>query len=494
MSESKNIFQKLEQEYKIAIDNTNSALKRLSSANLIAKEIINYSLNKDERKNDKDAINKERQRRIDKKEILNPEFKDRPYGDNLYGSLDFLCALGYIPSNLKYAFGLLLSRGYKNSKSPVTTTMSDISFLSIHEILNNILDWFLSEENQSSHYLIPVGFMSKNDPVIEDKNDQKINTFWNIRAGETSWFKKYRTPLSYGIALLPILFVIYVILEENYLYEYDIYFLEEMDRLAVLYLFALIYIPSLLVSIVELYKTYKYATKKKVRLFRYLLFGTMIFPVILAPALNLFGFSFNSEEQYSAFLDPDPNDNAEGFLFLTTHNCLPTAFNSCKEKSFSLDSIVVPKGANKMFDLRMELKNIGNKSLDSSRFYFSYFFPKENKVFIQANVQNSMENSIYDVVTIHGFEKGSTLVYTDSKIIFTMHEYDSYGMAISRDSIVYSQFQKDFKTIHGAMLPTLNPASKSRIKKVTIVFCLRVKEENSPDYDSNSITGYRISD
>lgn len=473
----------LKETYFKAIDNTNTPIQRRKYANSIASEIIKYIFNSEDVKNAMKAINNERQRKIDTKEIKNPNYEDKPYKINLFGKLNFLCDFEYIPLNLKPAFTILLSRGYKETDSKNNIKKPETSFLAIHRILNTILEWFVKEKNNDFiDYLKRIEFDAVISKKVKELNDNKITTFWNIQKNENIWFKKYATPLSYFLIFFLLFFLILVIIDQNILFYYDLEILSFLTDFIFNIIVLFCIFGLVIICPIGIFRTIKYVTNRRLKMKRFIIFGFGLFQVLLSIIISIMiNLGIELENENQPFLDSDPNNIGSGFLFLKHPNCLSFQLD-CHMKSTSFDSIKKfsqQLNNNPSITLSIELKNIGLKSVDSvffNLYYYTVKSIKENKKNLVIQIDRSdYYNSLHDRVFIRGIDKDAFIIPEESHIsyISKIREQDYFYF---KDSIIDNQ---NFSTqISSRMIyvttPLLKPLDSTKYEKISLNFNISI--------------------
>ena len=481
-------FENIKQAYLKVIDNAYPSSQRRQQANLIANQVIEIVFNSQAIKNDMKAINLERQRKIDQGLIKKVNYQDKVYANSVFSKLDFLCDFEHIPLNFKSSFKLLLSRGYNEINSEDLDQKSEISFLSLHRILNAILDWFLKKEKQSFNYKEKIEFDTDlGQKYIEIKNNQ-ITTFWNVRKNEKKWYKKYETVLTYVLIASPLFFILYALIQDQILYEYDLDLLSNLPKNTLNFFLIIWFFLIIIISSIELFKTLKYVVNKRIKMARLFIYSICFFTFFSFIYISLYEFYIDED---SFFIDNDPNDNGTGFMFLKHKDCID-AFSECNKKYFILDSIKkssiyldslnqFAEDSIRFISLELVFKNIGEKVLDSSFVNLDYQFTpsteknKMNLIFQASNF--NFYNMLNDRVIIVGIDdtKSVSLVYKYYNYqIETIKNYQDSIIQKSwhvRDSFVHKHHFVDFKhNRYGIKIPKLIPAKDSKIKKVSVIF------------------------
>ncbi|WP_299884375.1 hypothetical protein [uncultured Lacinutrix sp.] len=455
------LFQDIEAAYLLVVNNEYPPDKRRASANDIAKKIIRYVFNKADRKADMLAINSKQGA------ITKTNANKLPYKLHPYGKLDFLCDFEYIPLKLKPAIELILSRGFDEKSPEKLNSKPELSFLSIHEILNNILEWFLNEEHQNTSYLVAVHIIAENDIEFQKSKDELITSFWNVKKNKKRWIDKYATLLLYSVILFPLFIGLCVLIENYILYQYDIYFFEEVFYILDIETFGVSYLFLMtIISFIGIHNTHKYVLRKRIKVYRYLLFFIGLLPVIYGLFTLIFKteiFFPNSEnEQSTIFLDPDPNNNGMGFLAVSYNSCSQLT-PECLRKRIDLDSISTNE---KTFNLFMEFKWLGKAKPDSLAIHLDYNRSYDTDLRIGASSYYLRPHRIFDTVRIMGLKPDETLTYTSSGIT-----YVDDGEIYPYDSISIKELFS--KSKYYIKIPCSSKRSKSMTEKV--VLNLRVK-------------------
>lgn len=370
-----NIFIEIRNQYKRIIHPEIAPDQKRKAANIIVNKIVDFVYAQDDRKNLKTSIDFERQRRIKNGEVKRPSYDDRPYTSK-YGELHFLCDQEYIPKRFKPSMLFLLQRGDKETISETKTLnlKGKESEYSIHEIINQILSWFLDANEQSKDYLVSLDFLNVNESTYKQAKSQEIRTLFNIKSNEKNWFKKYQTFLTYLFIFSPLIyylwseFVWYLYFEYKIdLPEIDLSFLES-SLITPLLNIILLWLVFFVISLIGLYNTYYYAIKKSVRYIRYFIFSLVPIGSVVGIVIGVFILSTSEDNQIiqMAELDSDPNLNGEGFLYISPFKSIHELdslayFDFVDFKELPIDSL-----GHRQFYLEAHVRNIGNKKIDSA--------------------------------------------------------------------------------------------------------------------------------
>lgn len=462
-----NIFTKLESLYSEFISPNKEFVNRKDLANQIASEIIDYILNQNNRKDLLNSINFQRLNKIRTEKIKAPNYYQKPY----YNELNFLSSNEFIPLKLEPALNFLLKGRNKNQLIDKSqNSKSNESQLSLHEMVNLVLLWFLEENGESQNYIVPIEFIEQN-PQSSIQNNY-IKSFFNIKSFEKNWFKKYQTLIAY----LTIVFLSFLLI---YLNNEYISILSDF-----IFLELLIAIILLIVTTICIFNTFYYVVNRRIRYIRYIFLSIM--PIIFgyyiySSFLDYINFFSNNEIINEKLLDSDPNVNGEGFVYITKD---PYFYFDNNPDVIDFNDLVTNENGNKIFNLDIHIKNIDNLKndyIDSLNLIINHSFIDDDLKF---DVQvNGTTNSIFDIIRIKNFTPSKNELYTlsPSKIIYQVRKGD-YAF---KDSTVYSENIVDEIILKNKPKNSKSwyniPSSKKDIYKIVYSFQMGIAPRRTKD-------------
>ena len=429
-------------------------------------------------------MDKERQRKIEEKEVKVIGHHDKPYRSK-YDILDFLCDQEYIPKRFEPSLKFLLQRGHKKTAPEELELKSKASEHSTHEIINQFLSWFLETYRQPKDYLVPVHFSENPQQTKDYVNPQAITTILNIKKNERGWFKKYPTVFAFLLILSPLIIYLWSLIDWMLYSKYnintpslDLSFLEKYNIISGRGLLLVLWIVFLIVSLIGLYNTYYYATKKIVRHVRYFLFSLAPLSSLILISISLFIDKDGIIQK--AYFDTDPSFKGDGFIYISRF----TDGNQTLDSLVYADEVDLEDlphddfGAVHLY-LEAHIRNIGEQTMDSA--YISIyrdFIEKDLRLQVSVSEPNKFYDPILsDVITIKNVDTTAyNMLFTnDGKTIYKCINKDSQGNIGVRDSIIETpdSVSKVLNGYYGNMYQI--PSSlNSNVDRIIHCFVLRI--------------------
>lgn len=126
----------------------------------------------------------------------------KPYVDSFSNKLRFLCDKGYINNSFKSEYEFISKESGEHSAAHVMFAKGEPRLLMVIKVyLNEILNNFLDEFEESKDYIIPMEVIAETDRKFHGRVVNRIDSFLNIKEGEV-WYIKYRTVISYLLIFL----------------------------------------------------------------------------------------------------------------------------------------------------------------------------------------------------------------------------------------------------------------------------------------------------
>jgi len=464
-----NIFNRIQKAY-VDLENRDLELKeKFDIYAQIAQNIIDFCFIKNNRNEKFDLIKNSRSKNLKVNKTKVVPFEIKPYKggkDNYEGKLRFLCDFSYIPPKFEYTFKLLLEINKQSDKKINNGLEHDYTFFALHELLNIILSWFYESESKSINFIKKLNIIAENNLAHQKVKEKIINTFFNIK-NNYSWFEKYSTLISYLIALSSIFTALIIFLYQSSDFLY--FFLGEIEDneslVITIFFFQIVLIT--IVSLIGLLNTMRLVKKRVIRLSRFFIYGFGLLPLIFLfissltlffnKSQNLLKF-LSPEDENHYFFDQDPNDNSQGFFFVSSHK---TSKNKFKKKDISTDSIKMINDQVGVFYLIMDVKNIGNRKIDSLTYGLKY--KKINSSDIRIQITPFLFNSqTSDMVKIIKNEDETVGIIGCSIIHKKMKINNNYNFI--EIPYIIPEFNKYYK------LPDIYPIGHDSIFNTSVVF------------------------
>ena len=481
------IFIKTKNEYQTLINPSSSPEEKRDSAYTIVDKIISYIFNLNNKKDLKVSVDKERQRKIEKKEVKVVGHHDKPYRSK-YDILDFLCDQEYIPKRFEPSLKFLLQRGHKKTLPEELELKSKASEHSTHEIINQFLSWFLETYRQPKDYLVPVHFSDDPEQTKDYINPQAITTILNIRKSERRWFKKYQTIFAFLFILSPLIIYLWSRIDWMLYSKYnintpslDLSFLEKYNIISGRGLLLVLWIVFLIVSLIGLYNTYYYTTRKMVRYVRYFLFSLapLVSLILISISLVLDKDTINPELVQKAYFDTDPSFKGDGFIYISRFSGDQTLDSLAYADEVDLKDLPQDDFGGVHLYLEAHIRNIGEQVMDSA--YISIyrdFIEKDLRLQVSVSEPDKFYDPVLsDVITIKNIDTTAyNMLFTnDGKTIYKCTNKDSQGNIGVRDSIIETprSVSKVLNGYYGRMYQI--PSSlNSNVDRIIHCFVLRI--------------------